>query len=206
MAKKNKFYVVWKGKVPGVYQTWEECEKQVKGAEEAKYKSFETIEEANKEYKNPSFKKKESNSKVVLSKTSAQFVYPSICVDAACSGNPGLMEYRGVDTKSGKEIFRKGPYPDATNNIGEFLALVHGLAFLKNRNINCPIYSDSMTALSWVKKKKAKTKLELTSKNSNIFELIQRAEYWLINNEIEVTLLKWPTELWGEIPADFGRK
>lgn len=206
MAKKSKFYVVWVGKKPGVYSTWDECEKQVRGFEGAKYKSFDTIMEANQEFKNPSFKKTETISKVLLSNSSANYVYPSICVDAACSGNPGLMEYRGVDTKSGIEIFRKGPYPDATNNIGEFLAIVHALAYLKNRQIKCPIYSDSMTALSWIKNKKAKTKLELTDANRDVFELIFRAENWLKNNVIEVELLKWPTEQWGEIPADFGRK
>ena len=206
MGKKSKFYVVWVGIKPGVYSTWDECEKQVRGFEGAKYKSFDTIMEANQEFKNPSFKKTETISKVLLSNSSANYVYPSICVDAACSGNPGLMEYRGVDTKSGIEIFRKGPYPDATNNIGEFLAIVHALAYLKNRQIKCPIYSDSMTALSWIKNKKAKTKLELTDANRDVFELIFRAENWLKNNVIEVELLKWPTEIWGEIPADFGRK
>ncbi len=206
MAIKKKFYVVWKGVTPGIYSSWDECEKQIKGFEGAKYKSFDTIEEANREYESPSFKKKEINSKLVLTKTDASFVYPSMCVDAACSGNPGIMEYRGVDTKSGVEIFRKGPYPDATNNIGEFLALIHALAFLKNRNIKCAIYSDSVTAISWVKKRKAKTKLDITPKNKEVFDLIQRAEFWLMNNSIDVPILKWPTELWGEIPADFGRK
>ena len=202
MEKKNKYYVVWKGISTGVYNSWEECEKQIKGFEGAKYKSFNTIDEAHREFANPSF------SKIVNIKKPepSSLIYPSLCVDAACSGNPGIMEYRGVDTKSKAEIFRKGPYADATNNIGEFLALIHALAYMKNRNIKCAIYSDSVTAISWVKKRKAKTKLELTTKNKEIFDLIQRAEFWLMNNNIDVPILKWPTELWGEIPADFGRK
>lgn len=206
MGKKSKYYVVWVGKSPGIYTTWNECEKQVLGFEGAKYKSFITYDEALNEFKNPSFHKSNKIEKNNLKISSASYTYPSICVDAACSGNPGLMEYRGVDTKSGIEIFRKGPYPDATNNIGEFLAIVHALAYLKNRQIRCPIYSDSKTALSWIKNKKAKTKLNLTDSNRVVFDLILRAENWLKTNEIEVQLLKWPTEDWGEIPADFGRK
>lgn len=43
------------------------------------------------------------------------------------------MEYRGVDTKTRKQIFIQGPFEEGTNNIGEFLAIVHGLALLKKR-------------------------------------------------------------------------
>ena len=199
MGKKQKYYVVWKGIKPGIYQSWEDCKQQINAFEGARYKSYESEEEAKQAYHFP----EKTFAKKVLK---PQFVYPSIAVDAACSGNPGLMEYRGVDTKTGAEIFRKGPYPDATNNIGEFLAIVHALALMKNKKTFFPIYTDSMTALSWVKNKKAKTKLEKTEKNHEVFVLLQKAELWLINNSVEVPLLKWPTDAWGEIPADFGRK
>ena len=116
------------------------------------------------------------------------------------------MEYRGVYVKTGEEIFRQGPFEDGTNNVGEFLALVHGLALLKQRNLDMPLYSDSKTAISWVKKRKAATKLERTARNAPIFELIERAEKWLQTNSFKTEILKWETEAWGEIPADFGRK
>lgn len=45
MAKK-KYYAVQKGRIPGVYLTWEECRKQVDGFSAAVYKSFPTREEA----------------------------------------------------------------------------------------------------------------------------------------------------------------
>lgn len=199
MGKKQKFYVVWKGVKPGVYKTWEECKQQINAFEGARYKSFESEGEANQAYHYP---------EKVFAKKAVQpkFVYPSISVDAACSGNPGVMEYRGVDTKTGVEIFKKGPFPDATNNIGEFLAIVHALALMKKQQTFFPIYTDSMTALSWIKKKKTKTKLERTEFNKEVFVLLQKAELWLINNPVNVPLMKWPTDLWGEIPADFGRK
>lgn len=133
-------------------------------------------------------------------------IWESLSVDAACSGNPGVMEYRGVWTNSRKEVFHVGPFQQGTNNVGEFLALVHGLALFKRENIGLPIYSDSMNAITWVRKKKCNTKLERIPANENLFDLIRRAEYWLQNNTYTTPILKWETRQWGEIPADFGRK
>ena len=96
--------------------------------------------------------------------------YDSIAVDAASSGNPGIMEYRGVDTKSKKQLFHKGPYEQGTNNVGEFLALVHGLAFLKQNNSNRILYTDSRTAMSWVKKRQCNTKLGRSAANAPLFD------------------------------------
>ena len=132
--------------------------------------------------------------------------YNSIAVDAAVSGNPGKMEYRGVDTKTKKELFKQGPFEEGTNNIGEFLAIVHGLAFLKQNNNNRIIYTDSKTAMSWVKKKSCNTKLERNNKNETLFDLVKRAEQWLKTNTYNTIIVKWETKAWGEIPADFGRK
>lgn len=130
----------------------------------------------------------------------------SLSVDAACSGNPGKMEYRGVDTKSGIELFHVGPLEQGTNNIGEFLALVHGLAYLQQRDSDIPIYSDSRNAILWIKQKKCKTKLASNAANAPIFDLIARAERWLHTHVYANAIIKWDTEKWGEIPADFGRK
>jgi len=207
----SKFYVVWKGKKPGVYSTWGECQKQVVGFEGAKYMSFPNQEQAatalRKGMGSYLGKKKPAIRPAGKNSISGKgIVWESISVDAACSGNPGVMEYQGVYTKTGERIFHGGPYAEATNNIGEFLALVHVLAMLKKQNKNLPVYSDSMTAMSWVKRKHAKTKLEQTTRNNKVFEMIQRAEAWLKNNSWETPIMKWDTKNWGEIPADFGRK
>lgn len=212
MAKKGfKYYVVWVGKKPGVYSTWGECQKQIMGFEGAKYMSFPNEEQAalalRKGMGSYLGKKKTSIKPGELKISSGKGpVWESISVDAACSGNPGVMEYQGVYTKTGKQIFHGGPYNEATNNIGEFLALVHVLAMLKQQNKRMPVYSDSMTAMAWVRNKHAKTKLEQTSRNNKVFEMVQRAETWLKKNSWDVPILKWDTKKWGEIPADFGRK
>jgi ribonuclease HI len=205
---KQKYYVVWKGRKTGIFTSWEECEKQVKGFVAAEYKAFGSLKEAETAYKSryEAYKGKSSS----LGKwkgASVKPVRPSICVDAACSGSPGKMEYRGVFLESGEEFFKIGPFPDGTNNVGEFLAIVHALTWLMKHDKHMPIYSDSQNAISWVYTGKCKTQLKHTGKNAAIFMLIKSAENWLAENELrDDAVLKWKTDLWGEIPADFGRK
>ena len=213
MAKnKNKYYVVWKGRKPGVYDSWDECKEQISHFTGAQYKSFPTKEAAEKAFKGNYIDYKNIDArKIAFTDEQRKLIgrprKNSIAVDAACSGNPGVLEYRGVYTKTNQEIFRMGPFPEGTVNIGEFLALVHGLALLKQKGLkDMPVYSDSITAIAWVKKKRANTKLQENDKNKELFELLRRGEKWLQENEITNPILKWQTEYWGEIPADFGRK
>ena len=212
MAKKKKYYVVWEGNETGVFDTWAETQLHIKGYPNAKYKSFKTKEEAEAAYHGSAAadhigKEKKPAKTRVSEEARERIVWKSISVDAACSGNPGIMEYRGVDTKTGMEIFRQGPYKGGTNNIGEFLALVHGIALLQREGkTKLPIYSDSRIAIGWVKKKKAKTTIEKNRTTAILFDLIDRAETWLKNNTFENEIMKWETKEWGEIPADFGRK
>ena len=208
---KQKFYVVWDGHVPGIYETWKEAQLQIAGYPGAKYKSFGSRTEAEKAYRGTYWEyvgkstKKGTSDPAEWEKMGVQL--DSLAVDAACSGNPGDMEYRGVHIATGKELFRVGPLAEGTNNIGEFLALVHGLAMLKKEGRDkMPIYSDSRNALKWIELKKCRTKLDRTPRNKQIFELIARAESWLASNTFATPLFKWDTENWGEIPADFGRK
>jgi len=211
MAKKQKFYVVWFGNPAGIFGSWKECQLSIKGVKGAQYKSFETFDEAkkayNKEYSD--YKGKGSKKKTLTASALAKIGEPnlySLSVDAASSGNPGIMEYRGVDTQTKKQLFHQGPFQQGTNNVGEFLALVHGLAFLKQKNSDRILYTDSRIAMGWVKKKKCNTKLKQTAKNKKVFELVARAENWLKTNTYSTTVVKWETKAWGEIPADFGRK
>lgn len=206
---KQKFYVVWDGVTPGIYNSWNDCLLQTKGYEGAKYKSFDTEQQAQQAFLSSPYmyigKKPKSD------RTASPAVLPgviednSLAVDAACSGNPGPMEYRGVHVASQQEVFRFGPMK-GTNNIGEFLALVHGLALVNKRGFDMPIYSDSATAIGWVKQKRCKTKLPRTKETEELFLLIERAEKWLSENKFATRIIKWETKQWGEIPADFGRK
>lgn len=240
MTARSKYYVVWKGRKPGIYDAWTACQQQVDGVADASFKSFDTIEEACEAYtqkvvadaiaaQKGGEKKTISNSLETSSKPvyhdvdgcppsppdyrhdtvlplPMEVVADALAVDAACSGNPGPMEYRCVHLATGQQIFHTGPLY-GTNNIGEFLAIVHALALLKKRGRTMTVYSDSRNALGWVKKKKCKTTLPRNEKTRKVYELIDRAEAWLAANDIStIPLLKWETSKWGEIPADFGRK
>ena len=208
---KNKYYVVWQGRICGVFDNWNDCKAQVHEFEGAKYKSFETKQEADKAFFDGY--KTHFNKNTNVSRSNS-FIFPdsdaptlnSLSVDAACNMVTGQMEYQGAHTGTRELWFKQGPFPKASNNIGEFLALVHGLALLKQKNINIPVYSDSITAIAWVRQKKHKSIVLPTEENEVIFDLLQRAELWLQNNTFKNPVIKWNTKKWGEIPADFGRK
>ena len=102
MAK--KYYVIWEGYEVGVFSSWEECKKYTSGYPTAKYKSFPTKEQAEKAFREDYrlYWGKKATTPIPLS---ADYDTNSIAVDAACSGNPGTMHYRGVDLLTGEIIF-----------------------------------------------------------------------------------------------------
>jgi len=205
---KQKFYVVWKGRKSGIFASWAECEAQITGFAGAQYKAFDNRAQAETAYdaRYIDFKGKPSTAGK-WKRSSTKPKLPSICVDAACDGSPGKVEYRGVYTETGEQIFHGGPFTEGTNNVGEFLAIVHALTWMSKQNILIPVYSDSESGISWVATGKCNTKLKHSARNATLFAVIRSAENWLAENEfIDNEVLKWETALWGENPADFGRK
>jgi ribonuclease HI len=207
MAEKPKYYVVWKGRKTGVFSNWEACAAQVQGFTGAQYKAFTSrlaAEQALRGKYSAHLGKPVSSGEWLFAPNPP--LAESVVVDAACSGSSGRLEYRGVDLRSGKEIFQQGPYKNGTNNVGEFLAIVHALAFLEEQESALPVYSDSETAIAWVKAKRSNTELAADKTNATLFKLINRAEDWLAAHKTHNPVLKWDTKAWGEIPADFNRK
>ena len=225
MAKKQKYYVVWQGKKPGIYTEWDECKEPVHGVVGAQYKGFNTMAEAEAAIKLPysSVVRVESGerrvesgkpSALVIDENGMTTVKPgttnppvldALAVDAACSGNPGVMEYQGIYIPTRTRVFHYRA-EKGTNNIGEFLAIVHGLSYLKKHRLNQIIYSDSVNAISWVRQKQCKSKLPEDASTAELWDYVQRAENWLKTNTYTTEIRKWDTDHWGEIPADFGRK
>ena len=207
----QKFYVVWIGLNPGVYDSWEACRQQVEGWKGAVYKAFDTRAEAEEAINLPpeNFIEKKTPEHTGRKKKEKQLppevIRQALAVDAACSGNPGQMEYRAVYLGDMEEKFHFGPIL-GTNNIGEFLAIVHALALHKSRGLDWPLYSDSRNAIDWVQKKQCRTKLERSPETEAVFQRIESAERWLRENTYRNQIIKWETKKWGEIPADFGRK
>jgi ribonuclease HI len=204
---KEKFYVVWKGRKRGVYSSWKECSAQVNGYTGAEYMAFESRALAGQAFRGSYAQYRNGQSRAArLSRSGGGPAPDAIAVDAACSGNPGPVEYRGVHVGAGREVFRQGPVAIGTNNIGEFLAIVRALAYLQKQGADWPVYSDSVQAIRWVREKRCKTNLARTNGSREVFALITRAETWLRENAFTNDVLKWKTEDWGESPADFGRK
>lgn len=214
----SKHYVVWVGNRPGIYTTWKECQEQVNGFTGAKFKSFESAGQAAVAFKEgwKGYWGQEKTSgkakpyaevKKLKSTASEQTIdYNSISVDVGTRGNPGPVEFKGVDTQTGDLLFYVGPIPNGTNNLGEFIAIVHALDYLKKKGSTQTIYTDSRTALSWIRNKKTGSTLTRDSSTAKIWALTDWAIDWLQNNKYENKILKWNTEEWGEIKADFGRK
>lgn len=220
---KRKFYVVWEGREPGIYEDWDDCREQVDGFPGARYKAFDSQTAATVAFRGDSSSDDEAvimsiaghNAEKVRATSPdrlslgdiPEINLDAIAVDGACAGNPGRMEYRGVDVKSGIELFHVGPLDDGTNNVAEYLALVHALAYLYQKGDGTtPVYSDSRTARSWIKNRGCRTKLVRTPRNGKIFELLARADVWIQTHRVTNPVLCWDTDKWGEIPADFGRK
>lgn len=221
MSSGKKYYVVFKGRNPGVYDDWGDALEQVQGFEGAVYKGFQSSAEATSAYRKAVQKEDGNDLGAFLSgasnhslpkpgqpdyMTNPEVDLDAWAVDASCLGNPGKMEYQGVELMTGRTLFRIGPFDDATNNIGEFLAIVHAMALMTQQGKFHNIYSDSVSGMAWARNRKIKTQLKPTDRNGKVFELMARAVTWLNTHQFPAKVLKWQTEHWGEIPADFGRK
>jgi ribonuclease HI len=203
MAKK-KFYVVWAGRRPGIYTTWAECAAQVNGYKAARYKAF-----SNESLARQAFDEgwqRYVGQPAQLPSLPPEVIADSISVDAACDGSPGKLEYKGVHTATGEALFYAGPIENGTNNLGEFLAIVHALRLLTSQGKTSPVYSDSRNALLWVERKYVGSKLPRNEGTQAVWTLADSALIWLKANSYPNELLKWQTAEWGEIRADFGRK
>lgn len=210
-SSKKKFYTVWAGRIPGVYRSWEECQDQVNGFENAVYKAFPSEEEAEDAFKHASkdyigVNQRQTNLNTSELLSIGKPIENSICVDGAWNTVTNVTEYQGVIYPQNSKLFHAGPFSAGTNNIAEFLAIVHALTICQNNPSFKVIYSDSKTAISWIKNRKAATKIAHTDANNQIIAILRRAEEWLIKNTYQVPVLKWETAAWGENPADFGRK
>jgi ribonuclease HI len=219
---KQKYYTVWKWREIGIFDNWDACKKSVDGYIGARYKSYPTENEAKLALQWGVQNSIHTNMKVDwlyswwkndIKKPDSQlpnsnFILPSISVDWAWNTITGWCEYQWVMTDNPKtKVFAGWPYADGTNNIVEFLGLVHALRYCQEYDLaNLPIYTDSVTAIAWVRNKTAKTTQPRNKKNAELFWLLDEAIIWLKSNSYKNPILKWETQIWWEIPADFGRK
>ena len=222
MTQRRKFYVVWEGRNPGIYDNWTDAQEQIDHFPGAKYKSYDDIDEATAAFRGDPREQLGFIRALIQRKPDYNPLAPrdyttlpgirldAIAVDGACAGNPGRMEYRAVRVADGSEVFHIGAKQPltGTNNIAEYLAIIHLAALLaREGDFTTPIYTDSRNTLAWLKRGHSKTTLAATPKTETTLALLARADAWLAaNGPIRNPNIKGPTEEWGEIPADFGRK
>lgn len=227
MSYDKRFYAVFAGRQPGVYDDFNDAMEQVDGFEGAVFKSYDSPQEAAEAFRR--FESRSDSRQIgalLMNATEHQaaprkpdrietktdyFAFPEIdlngwAVDASCMGNPGVMEYRGVELMTGRELFSVGPFKKGTNNIGEFLAIVHALALMAQRGERHTVYSDSVSGMAWVRNRKVKTQLKRDAATEPVFRMMERALVWLNTHRYDVPIRKWDTDRWGEVPADFDRK
>ena len=216
----------------GIYATWDACQTAIAKCRNGKsFASFKTRAEALEALSCGTLRAYRARTESVEHqpwfKNPTLVEKPCLVVDAACSGAPGPVEYRGVVLPDGYEAFRHGPYPNGTNNVGEFLAVYAGLRWLAERSLPFPLYSDSAVAIGWILRpridkdagetdRRPRCRTTLVADGSakglgrELADLLQRAEAWLAREEsvrlAAARVRKWDTAVLGEIPADFGRK
>lgn len=213
--KAKKYYVVFKGSEVGVFETWDECQKSVKGYKGASFASFKNRAEAEQALSVGDLAKwkkwRAALEKDRWMHSEAVGDGPCIAVDAACSGFPGPVEYRGVLLPQLSEAFKCGPFKNGSNNIGEFLAIVTAMRWQDERSMNIPIFSDSKCAIAWTTNgnNSCNTTMKREDMDPELLYEIRRAESWLRgprSGRYLANVKKWNTAEWGEIPADYGRK
>ncbi|WP_429037279.1 viroplasmin family protein [Aeromonas media] len=216
---KSTHYVVWVGRVPGVYSSWAETELQTKGFSGAKFKGFPSLAAAELAFAGDlgvSIAGKPHIMPVGVGKAASHAGgrpgAPYLSVDAAYSSKTNLVEWRGVlVTQSGqKEVFRSSPYVGGSANVGEYLAIVDGIKWICEHmgDATLPIYSDSFNAQTWVARKAHNSNVPSCDAIRGMLDeanaFLQAGGYDKVKRRIP--LRDWVTKLWGEIPADFGRK
>jgi ribonuclease HI len=243
MARRFTHYVVWKGRKPGVYDSWSECYEQVNGYSGPVYKGFHSRGEAKEalkrdpliyvrglpgkntsqkshdqlkkearrrnRYERRAEKRQQRKEAQAVVQRQERLELPCIVVDGSYLGNLDRMEYQAIGLPQNAIIFSDGPYRGGGASIAEFLGLVKGLQYLENRQMDMLIYSDSKTALSWVRRCKVNSViLKRDDCPDQVKEMVQDALGWLRSNTdfTKGRFRKWHTTFWGENPADYGRK
>lgn len=112
----GKYYVVRKGKAPGIYRSWEECKAQVHGFSGAEYKSFKTEAEA-KDYMGDSTGQK-TEDQTVKDDTPVVEIY----VDGSYHSGTNEFSYGMIILQNGEELKHAEKYKDKE------LAAMHNVA------------------------------------------------------------------------------
>ncbi|MFT7299656.1 MAG: ribonuclease HI [Porticoccus sp.] len=156
----TKYYVVWIGHKPGIYTTWAEAEKQVKGFPKANFKSFPSKKLAEEAFScEPAAPSKPTQQHEPIARVTDETFTADVDIfcDGACDPNPGKAGTGIATYKKGKlDQLWYGLYnPSGTNNTAELLGLHYSL--LKAKTIaesgdSVTIHCDSKYSIDCITK------------------------------------------------------
>lgn len=144
MASKKKYYAVKCGRTPGIYETWDECKRQVMGFSSAVYKSFPTREEA-EAYINAVQKKSDIPDEQRV----------RIYVDGSYDKSTRAFSYGMVVLRDGKELTAKQAFnipsmADMRNVAGEIMGSMAAMQYCIEQGItDVMIYYDYEGIAKW---------------------------------------------------------
>lgn len=138
----DKFYAVASGRRTGIFKTWAECQAQVKGFSGARYKSFRTLEEAQRfvdgRTENPGTSGVEAgtgfNPEIVLYTDGGSRNHGNRPGQHVKSDDKAAWAFLAV--KDGREVARSGGEYGATNNRMEIMAFRNALMWLDYYRLN----------------------------------------------------------------------
>lgn len=170
MAKKNKYYAVAAGKVPGIYTQWfgpKGAEIQVRGFAGARYKGFSSLSEAKQfietasasPHNHHASQKRSSRKRRMGAEASTHRIDENgkvvIYTDGGALNNPGPGGYGVVITNKGKSKELSKGFRLTTNNRMELLACIEGLKAVPTGE-TIVLYSDSKYVVDGITKGWAK--------------------------------------------------
>uniref|UniRef100_A0A6C0EL83 Ribonuclease H n=1 Tax=viral metagenome TaxID=1070528 RepID=A0A6C0EL83_9ZZZZ len=183
-------YSVYKGYKPGIYNSWDECKKQINGYSGAKFKKFDNILDAKEFLKHGETNVSHIDKYIKNEQGENPPSNNGICVytDGGCYGNGNIISYGGYGIYFGDNDSRnvskliKG---SCTNNICELNAILEVLDILKSemdKNIEIHIYSDSEYSIKAFTTSGDKYHRKLWNPKPSNMELIKKG-YYLIKSK-----------------------
>src|SRR5207247_1204400 len=121
--KYHKYYVVWKGRVQGIFTSWRECKKQILGFSGAQFKSFPTKKMAEEAFRNGPALITFKNSKHI------GLIENSLCVGGTWNFRNNKVQYQGINIATFEQIFNSEIFEGGSRSAVEFSAIVHALDY-----------------------------------------------------------------------------
>jgi ribonuclease HI len=105
----KKYYAVYRGRTPGIYNTWKECQEQINGFPYTEYKGFEKLEDA-QEFLKYGRDGPTSNTNIAINKTTAKQL--PVCKNSTAKKTiKNVKQNSLINDKEMQKLFNDTPSP-----------------------------------------------------------------------------------------------